>query len=331
MRLVVASGLVMACVLAVQAHAATVNAAETLGCLTKEGDTPQLAAHLLRRPGPIEGTVRVQLRFSRPDAAPEVVILVNTASEAMQDFVYASVKRYRLPCLPADGDAVLAVQQFRFDGAVAERVTVSNLSPFEQARQHDGEPCLVKPRQAPPSHFTGATPIPSKVLAVLRFDGDGNAPPTVMIQHAQGDPAFADAVIAYGKQYRMPCRQAGDKPVHGEQLFVLGFDRIKDARFVDERVPLSKFLTWVKDRQQLHASFDFDTMNCPFRVRWHFRRPALPNSVVDLGTPNPRRDAFLTWMAKLETMVNPRDAVNLFDESIDVDIPCGQLKLEPGQ
>lgn len=302
---------------------------QMLACLLNAKAIPQLPREkreALRGQPPSSRLVRVKLLFERPDTAPRVEVLANTADESMQDEVFDYLKGYRLPCLPAGAAPFAAVQEFMFAGDAPVRISAARGWSVQAASQT----CVVMPRKAPDFVYSQMEGPIVKTLVVARFEGDGQQPPKVQVLYSNAGPRPQKAIQEYLEQYRMPCRQAGDPPFAFEQLFQYVFTSAKPPKFREAEVPLSKFMGWVKGRRTLDASFDFDTMACPFKVTWTQRRPHLPNTAFEVGLPDPNRLEFIRWLAGLEIELDQRSQDWLFGESMIIDVPCGQFAAAAG-
>ncbi|WP_457350705.1 hypothetical protein [Roseateles sp. P5_D6] len=101
---------------------------QMLACLLNANALPQLPREkreALRGQPSSSRMVRVKLLFERPDAAPRVEVLANTADESMQDEVFDYLKGHRLPCLPAGAAPLAAVQEFVFAGDAPVRISAA--------------------------------------------------------------------------------------------------------------------------------------------------------------------------------------------------------------
>jgi len=329
--------LCMLCALA--AHAQAVpdeRPAQLLGCLAKRASPPRFPQESLGDTRAVSTWMRVKLSFERPDAPPRVDVLANTATEAMQDEVLGYLKSYRLPCLTASDGTVVAVQEVQFTrefvtpSDAPPKVEVSPLLPLPAVTE---APCIVMPRHQVGYDTQGMTNLTdnlvTKTLVRLRFAGDGEQPPEVEVLYTNAGTRSVALIQEYARQYRAPCRTADTRPYVVEQMFAVTSRGAKPSSFRYPVVSLEKFLRSVSDGKSLQASFDFDTMACPFRVTWTLRRPHLPNVARVKGAVDPNRLEFLRWLASLDLTLDERAAERLFDESMGIDVPCGKFALKP--
>lgn len=295
--------------------------AQSLSCLSKPSSRIEYPAqHRLDRGS---GFMRLRLHFEKPDAAPRVEVLSNTAREDMQDRVYRYVADYRLPCLkPADG-TVSAVQEFHFSNTDMEDL------PVPEAPQRRLAFCIVMPRE-------DVRPIQSlssqvqHVVASAVFSGKGDQAPEVKFLHSSGDKRLEEAVIERLQAYRLPCRTGKEEPQALHQQFT--FVPVGHRRFVlkHDAFTLPAFLGMTQGAQQLKVFFDFNTMNCPFKVNYTLYGPALPNEVEVGGESDPNRVPFLKWLSQRQlAFSSDKQARELFGQTLQIQVPCGQLDLQP--
>lgn len=297
--------------------------AQSLACLVKPATPPTYPErHSLDRG---VGAMRVLLKFRRPDAAPEVEVLFNSAREDMQDEVHAHLRRYRLPCLTPQDGVVSAVQEFSFSN------TDRDPTPMPWERGQGQQPaCLVQPRtdmRTPPS--PRLVDEVQHVVVAFTFLGDGQQPPDVKLLHSTGDKHLDRMVRERVSEYRMPCRQGTEGPQMFRQQFSYRPAGHAQYGFKKEAFSLLEFLRLLKGRQQLKADFDFTTMNCPFKVVYSVYGGNVPNeAVVPRTRPDPNRQPFLAWLAKQQLdFKNESQQRDLFGTQLQIEIPCTALKL----
>ncbi len=268
--------------------------------------------------------VRVQLHFEKPDAAPRVELLANTAREDMVELVQEHVSKYRLPCLaPGDG-TVRAVQEFNFTNTEMQPLPTSQDSP---APKH----CVVMPVEdmSPPRWPSDTV---EHVMMEFTFDGDGKAAPSTKIIFSTGMRSLEESVREWVDKYRAPCRKAGDPPFIARQNFT--FHPPGKTRFVLKRevISLADFLssTQLPQGETESIYFDFNTMNCPFLVNYTSRHPHLPNDAVAGSPADPNRLALVKWLSSRSLkFTSKRQANELFNATLQIQIPCGVLDLSP--
>ncbi|MFT7775699.1 hypothetical protein [Roseateles sp.] len=294
--------------------------AQRLECLVKPSSAPRYPRRDELDLG--QGAMRVLLKFSRPDGAPEVQVLFNSAREAMQDQVHDYVGAYRLPCLGPDDGTVTAVQDFLFDGSDRDPVTVP-----EPTRADASAHCMVLPRfdmQYGGGHSKYRV---EHVRIEATFAGVGDQPPEVQVVFARASNRFEQAVRERVAQYRMPCRTAKDKPFTMMQQFTYSGS---GQRFglTRDRFPLMEFLGQTREPGKLKARFDLRTMGCPFSVDFMLGGGAVAHEASVNGPIDPNKVAFLRWLEGLQISFASREvADDLFGTQLQIDVPCGLLDL----
>ncbi|WP_422011335.1 hypothetical protein [Roseateles sp.] len=295
--------------------------AQRLACLVKPAREPAYPARdKLDR---AVGGMRVLLKFTQPDAAPTVEVLFNAAREDMQDAVYRYLRGYRLPCLTAADGAVTAVQEFSFSN------TDRDATPLDATRRDGDTPmCIVMPRRDPPGYRSFIPPDVEHVVAAITFSGDGQQAPEVRFVYSTGNDRFEEQVKAYVADYRMPCRKAGAAPQMLQQQFSLfPMDRSRYG-WKQEAFGLAKFLGMTREPGKLQAHHDFNTMGCPFKVRYSVYGGSVPNEATVAGKPDPNKQPFLAWLSSLElAFKNERQARDFFGTQLQIDVPCTVLSL----
>lgn len=303
---------------------------QALACLQKDGPAIRYPARDEQMRN--SGHVRVSLKFTAPDRAPEVMVLFRAASEAMVDEVNWFVRGYRLPCMPAGGASVLAVQEFEFKPRVTDSITWT--APRAVAAREEtsqGRPralsCMRTPKEPPEYGGSTLQREVANAFVELSFTAP-DAPPEVRMAYASVGERQAKLVTDYVRQYRLPCLAAGAKPYVVQQHFQFRPYGVS-ARVFKDAVSLTSFLSNMKGVQSLRADFDLNTMACPFQVAWTLGKPALDNRVGEVGKPDLNRTEFLTWLAGLEMEVKATQFEQLVGQTVIVNVPCGRLALVP--
>jgi hypothetical protein len=329
MRHVVMALAASLCSWAAQAQMVEVDTADVqaMACLQKNG-TP------LRYPSRDEkmrlpGHLRLSLKFTAPDRAPEFEVLFRAASDAMLEEVRWYVRDYRLPCLPDGAKPVRMVQEFVFTPRETDPITWTPARVVQDATE-DGDssksPSIMSCARTPkkPIDLGGGHDF-GNAFVDMRFTAP-DAPPEVTMRYASLTPKQVQTVEAYVREYRLPCMEPGSKARLARQHFHF-HPYGKSARLFNDAVSLRSFLANVKGIQNLHASFDFTTMSCPFQVAWTLGKPALDNEVGQVGKPDLNRTEFLAWMAGLEMRTQGQEFEQLVGHTLIVNVSCGTLNL----
>lgn len=307
---------------AAQTEVRPMSEAQRLACLSKPADPPRYPQqHQFDRE---QGSMRLMLKFSKPDAPPTVEVLFNSARKDMQDLAHAYVAAYRLPCLRAEDGVVSAVQDFDF-------------------RNHDRDPtplpididdklplCLVMPREEfshTISHLSRRARA-EHIVAELVFRGDGNQPPEVEFRYTRASGSFEVSARDWLSKYRMPCRQAGDPPRHILQTLSMHPEGKRRYGLTQERFGLIEFLRMTREPEKLRVRFDLTTMACPFKLTYTVGNEQYPSLATVEGPANPNQQGFLAWLSSLQLAFPSRDTANdVFGSALQVDVPCGLLYL----
>lgn len=301
--------------------------AQSLACLQRPADQPVFPPRATYERS--SAWVRVGLRFSTPTAPPEVEILANTMREDQLDTVQRYVKRYRLPCLQASDGSVQAVQEFKFNNSELAPL------PVPPDRPRATPSCIVQPTERISiNQLVPSRQIEHVVLTMAFTPSTSGTPaaPQVKVLYTDASSEVLRSVTEWAAQSRMPCltgeSAAAQGPVVLRQSFNFRPYGHRGYTFKDARFPLPKFLGMVKDLEGLKADFDFDTMNCPFKVNYTVYGPRLPNEVTAGRPVNPNRVPFLKWLAARDlNFKSDKMANDLFGEIVQIDVPCGKLAL----
>jgi len=320
---------------AAQAQMVAVDAVDTqvLACLQKTGPEPRYPQR--DEDMRMTGRVRLSLKFTAPDRAPEAQVLFRAASDAMLDEINWFVRGYRLPCMAAGAAPVLTVQEFEFRPRVTDPVTwtapraVAAPAGDAQAMNYKAAmACMRTPKEPPDLGGNHLQRDVANAFVEVRFMAP-DAEPEIKMVYATLSNAQTRALTEYVRQYRLPCLPAGARPLAVQQHFQVRPVGV-GARVFKDAVPLTAFLSNMKGIQAMNANFDFDTMSCPFQVAWTLGKPALAsNRVGQIGKPDLNRTEFLAWLAGLEMDVKPAQFEQLVGQTIIVNVPCGTLKLQP--
>lgn len=293
--------------------------AHSLSCLQRPSGVPRYPEKHRYDRG--SGLTRVLLHFEKPDTEPRVEVLANTAREDMQDVVFQHLAAYRLPCLQPEDGTVRAVQEFSFSN--------SDRAPLPMTTRSGSEFCVVTPRRQLESPRMMGRSV-EHVVVVAKFAGDGTQAPGVEIIHSTASEHIERMVLEHVAEYRMPCRTGNERTREMSQQFSFVPPGVRPYVLTRETFGLAEFLGMTQGARQLQADFDFTTMNCPFKVDFSIYGPQLPNEVRVGGPRDPNRVPFLSWLKERQlSFINDRQANDLFGQSVQIDVPCGRLNLQP--
>ncbi|KQW45791.1 MULTISPECIES: hypothetical protein [unclassified Roseateles] len=295
---------------------------QTLSCLQRGTSKLRYPERDLQLRSP--GAVRLSLRFTAPDQRPEVAVLYRAASDAMVEEVEWHVRDYRLPCL--SGAPVTAVQEFVFTPRATDPITWTPLRPTRDRDDTEQRmSCLRTPKEHP--EFSGGMLQRdiTNIFVDLQFSAP-DAPPSVKLAYSNAGASQEGSVRDYVAQYRMPCLPSGAKPAVMRQHFQFRPYGVAKRVFKDA-IALPAFLSNVKGIREQRATFDFNTMGCPFQVAWSLGKPKLDNRVGQIGKPDPNRTEFLVWLGGLEMDLKEAHFEQLVGQTLIVNVGCGKLEL----
>lgn len=288
----------------------------TLACLVKGGPAVPLGNAAAQG---LPAYVRLRLLFERADQPPVVEVLASTTTVEVRDAVLRQVAGYRLPCL--ETRPLAAVQEFQFP---ADLIPQGGPLAVVRGPATADLKCMVAPKEIP---YVAEPRVVDRALLRLTFHGDGDSPPEVKILGTNGDEQFMRVMLKSGKEWRQPCRKAGDWPHRDEMFYQVRMAGTHPASFKKKRVSLAEFLGYTKDANDARVFFDFDTMQCPFTLRWSLHEPWGRNKVREVEGDNPNRALLIEWLRGLHSGLQPDMMNRLIGESLQIDVPCGQLNL----
>jgi hypothetical protein len=83
----------------------------------------------------------------------------------------------------------------------------------------------------------------------------------------------------------------------------------------------------LKGIREANVYFDFNTMGCPFDVRFDPQQPVLPNGVGEVGSSNPERRFFLDWLTRQQLDLPKQQLNALLGQQAVVTVPCTVINL----
>lgn len=302
---------------------------ERLACLTDDAallpKLPPLSADDRRR-----ARLRLQLEFTRPDAAPTVKTLRASGDADFQERVLRYVSSYRLPCLRANDRPILAIQEFDLAAQRGVPIPTPSLAPEDVCLSPVGPPPM-----RPDLLSEGQGVLPSMALRVqLRFYGDGSNPPEVSVLASNATPRLQRQFINHLKTYRLACRKTGDPDLIVSQGFQISFSDSRSP-WPREKVPLGDFLGMVDGIENINSYFDLNSMGCPFELDFTLWQPAMKRN--EIADPNRKSNPFSMdrvplrdWLASLPIKIGkPSASEHLLGTGFKISVPCGVLDLSP--
>ena len=304
---------------------ATLATSPALACLTTVDGAPVLpeypAIELARKEG---GTLRVELEFTRPDAAPKVSIVSRPLVGNFDGAVNAQVKRLRVPCMQAGGVPVMLTQEYVFDPDQQSRVIASKprdsadparATQLKCMAHVDGEKRPDFPLDARKKGEEGT------IILNLHFTDPAQAPTVAVVQSVKSR-ALRRAVNDHVAGFRIPCL----KGPAVDTLIVFKYLYDNGDRIVLRDSSLLEALGAAKDLKT-PVAFDFRKMQCPFDVRVTYHQPFAKNRIEQLDSAVPEREAFLDWLRELTLNMGNTTSANVFGDKFVITVPCAQLDL----
>lgn len=301
-----------------------------VGCMTppvaQRGEPEYPFAPWKRREG---GRVLVELTFAGADLEPEVKVLDSQGDEAMVSAVKAHVARFRTPCAEAAELPVRLRQDYVFTPDKRKVAWTIPADAADPARRRVLK-CLVPPEGSRATDYplwARRQQVQGNVLARMRFTAPDRPPEVSVYAASRGMKRMAELTIRpWVEQWRLPCIEGAAV----ETLVTFVFRLDKDV-FGFKSMSFLQFLRMAKNLEQPGAAFDTRTMGCPFDVRLNYLQPHFPNSVGQVGEPEPQpaRQALLDWLSTLELnlAVNQQDAV--LGDAVTLTVPCAKIDLNP--
>lgn len=274
--------------------------------------------------------VLVEMTFSRADQAPRVEQLKVEKADRLEAAFERSVRRfiddYRVPCLKA-GETTALRQEFLFvphDGRPVALFATQDM--HASSRKASLLKCI--------THLKPGT-LPDYPRADLRFERQGNvvlratfldaqSPPGIEVLDDGGSEGLAESASTFARSTRLPCHD-GAGP-----LSIVTFYKFRiegGERVVLKDLPFLTLLSNFKGIRQANVYFDFNTMGCPFDVRFEPWQPVLPNAVGEVGTSDPERRFFLDWLTRQQLDLPKQQLNALLGQQAVVTVPCTVINL----
>lgn len=270
------------------------------------------------------GTIKAELLFTAPDKAPTFRSLGQPIGRAFEDAVARHVEAWRVPCLPAGGEAVRLLLDFVFTPGDGRRVVSGPPVDAADLQRRLQQRCLTRILPGdhpsyPPSAARAGTQ--GKFLVRLRFDSPTQPPQASFLATAR-DPVLKAEVEDWVQGYRLPC--LGKTPIDLEMVFQFRMEG--GPRTTIRDMTLRQFVMSVRDLPR-PAYFDFQAMGCPFDLRVSYRQPFSRNGVFELEQSLPERQPFLDWLSQLALKLPERTQLQVLGDTFTLSVPCGKLDI----
>ena len=195
-----------------------------------------------------------------------------------------------------------------------------------QSRQHALVGCMKheEPGTVPNYPMTDMRAERQGVVVLRASFADAQAAPSIEVLDNGGGGWLAKSASEFARGYRLPCHDSA-----GVASFVQFYIfRIEGgARVVLKDVPFLTLLSGFKGIRQANVYFDFNTMACPFDLRFEPLQPVLPNRVGEIGEPNQERRFVLDWLTRQQLDLPKAQLNALRGQATVVTVPCTVLNL----
>lgn len=270
-------------------------------------------------------TIRVRLSFHAPDKEPDAEVFYDTAAGPFRAAVLRHVSGYRMPCMSTGAPPVVVTREFQFVAGDGRKVHWAPLREDARPSRHGRLACVTGAAAPPPYPASSIDQVTRGTVFVRFAFVSPDEPPDVRILFDGGSKRFAKLIESHVSGYRLPCMQAGEPPIWVEQQFQFRLDGdpgnlLRDAMLVD-------FLRAIKLPQVAGPRFDFQTMGCPFDVRFVLRRPYMSNAVGEVGKPDPNRREFVEWLRSVDFKLQGKQLDMAIGNQMTVSVPCSVLDL----
>jgi hypothetical protein len=269
--------------------------------------------------------VKVRLRFSSPDSAPQAEVL-STGGQEFDDVVLEHASRLRVPCMAANSPRVSLIQHYHFFPD-DDRVWADLFDEDADSRSKRVSSCVVHESGSghPPYPLRAQQEgIQGRVWLNLRFEARGKASRSAVYARPNAR-ALSRAIETWALGFRLDCDL--QEPVNVDVQFTFRFGG--DDRYGFRPLTLGQWVGSSVDVRRNGLQMDLTRTGCPFSVQVTYLQPLLPNRVRQIGPPDPRREPFLAWLRNsvLSITEAQRDAV--FGDDVRLDVPCTSYDIPP--
>lgn len=270
------------------------------------------------------GTVKAELLFTGPDQAPTFRSLCPFIQPAFIAAVQGHVQSWRVPCMPAGGEAVRLLLDFVFTPGDGRRVVSGPPVDAADLQRRLQQRCLTRilpgdhPDYPPAAARAGTQ---GNILVRLRFDSPTQPPQATFLATGR-DPVLKAEVEDWVQGYRLPCM--GRAPIDLEMVFRFHLEGGPRTNIRD--MALRQFVMSARDVPR-PAYFDFTAMGCPFDLRVSYRQPYARNGLFELDNSVPERQPFLDWLSQLALRLPEKTQQQVLGDTFTLSVPCGKLDI----
>jgi hypothetical protein len=269
--------------------------------------------------------VQVEMRFTRPDRAPELRVLLHEGEPEFLQAVEAHVRGLRVPCLGAGAAAAVLRREYDFT-ADQRQVHWSDGRDASADERERLWGCLVHTSgfRAPEYPLAARrAEIQGRVLARLEFH-DPQQPPRVTLHRRRNAEPLESTIRDWVAGYRLPCLVG--QPLRSTFTFVFV---LEGEHYGFRDVNLRQFLGSTRGIEKQTLELDTTQMGCPFELRMQYRQPDMLNLVGEPGNPVPARRPLLRWLAESELDLRGPLLDAIYGDSFKLAVPCLKINLKP--
>jgi hypothetical protein len=270
------------------------------------------------------GEVNVELRFSGPDAEPDVKMSNREAIRGLRDAVTAHVERFRVPCMEPGDPPVVLRQTYVFRPNDGRRVMSSTAVDAADAGRKKLMRCIAhnepgsRPTYSRSALLDGAQ---GNYLVSMRFVAP-DRPPEIEWVATSKNHSLRGSVEEFVSGYRMPCLQG--EAITVKTLFKFQIEG--GPRNLIKDLTLAQFLGSAAEGLP-KAYFDLDSMSCPFDVRVSYYQPYDANIIGELEKADASRKPLLDWLTKVAMRVDKPTSLAILGQQFTLSIPCGTVEM----
>lgn len=273
----------------------------------------------------LPGRVKVALDFTAFNRGPLIRVVESEGGREFVEAVERAVKRWRVPCLPAEHTTTL-LQEFVFKPD-DRRVYWGDTADAGDGARRGLARCLthVSGERMPeyPASVRRAQ-IQGRVYAEMTFRAADQPPEAAVFARAYAEPLRA-IVVRWVDGYRLPCLPAGETV----RFSVVMVYRFEGEAYGFKPLTLRQVVASAKGVRQQGLTLDTTAMSCPFDVRFTYYAPVRRNRVGMIGSDDPARRPLLEWLAGVELDLPQRTLDAVFADTTIISIPCLKIDLTP--
>jgi len=160
-----------------------------------------------------------------------------------------------------------------------------------------------------------------KFYVKMRFDAP-DQPPTLTWLAATNNEVLRKSAEEYLLGMRVPCLRHGWIAL----TRVISYTIDGGPRTLFNDMTLKQFTGIAKDVPR-QASFDLNSMACPFDVRVTYLQPYGRSTVAQLDKADPARAPLLDLLANVKLNLSEKQSLKVLGDQFTLSVPCGTVNL----